>query len=179
MPISSPVLCHFCSSLEVACLHEETVWNIASINISLGLWWVTSEKVRDGFVRFWLQPTRWDDNRTSLFLSIHTNTQTHTSLLQTWWTMISSVVPMDVSLVWFSAPKTELSPMSGQCFTFPWTPVCLWLCCSVVRSVASSFSPHLCVSVLPLFLCSCMMNPHVHVIAAWSTVMDAYWYILL
>lgn len=39
--------------------------------------------------------------------------------------------------------------------------------------------PPQCVSVFaspPCYLCRCMMNPRVHVLAAWSTVMDAYRY---
>lgn len=121
VPISAPVLWHFCCTLEVACLHEETVWIIASIIFSLGLRWVTSERVIEGTTAHQMG---WQH----IFISVSPHTHTHTQFhckqaeLQSY---INTVVPADVSQVWLSAPKTELSTMSRQCSTFPWTPV--WL----------------------------------------------------
>lgn len=75
VPISAPVLWPFCCSLEVACLHEETVWSIASIIFSLGSWWwVISERVRAQ-----VRTTRLPDGTTTthLFFCLHTHIHTH------------------------------------------------------------------------------------------------------
>lgn len=139
---------------------------------------VTMSDIRKG--QRALQPTRWDDN-TSLFLSLHTHTRTHSSIANK-----LNYNPTSTLLSQQMFPRCGSVPQKQNCLQCPDNVPRFHellsgfgLCCSIVRSVASSFSPNLCVSLLPpVFLWRCMMNPHVHVFAAWSTVMDTYRYIL-